>query len=134
MQSSKTRLSEIITCTVATVAIWLFSAEMAQAAMVASVESIVASMRDLPTVLSGAAYLYGAGTVLEGANRLKKYSEDPTKGGAWGSIARIGIGGSFAALPMLIGWINNSLSIGNGSLRFDRLQKITALIDPSLSC
>jgi hypothetical protein len=97
----------------------------AHAALKASVNAVIAGMKFLPQILSIAAYIYGAGTVLAGAWKLKTHAEEPAKASLLQGLSRIGIGGAFSALPALITWVNNSLAMGNFKLLFQSLTHIT---------
>ncbi|HVY12656.1 MAG TPA: hypothetical protein VHB73_03735 [Alphaproteobacteria bacterium] len=91
--------------------------------------AIVDAMKDLPTIVSGAAYTFGGLMILGGANKLKMHAENPSQTPMSHGIVRIGVGGVVAGLPPFMAWVNNSLAIGNNRLGFKRLEKISSLFD-----
>lgn len=97
--------------------------------MRATTKSLVESLQDMPTIVSGLAYLAGGVMVLGGANKLKMHAENPMQTPMSHGIVRIGVGGVIAGLPPFMSWINNSMSIGGDGLGFKRMQKISALFD-----
>ena len=91
--------------------------------------ALVDALKDMPTIISGVAYLFGGLLVLGGANKLKMHAENPQQTPMSHGLVRIGVGGMIAGLPPFMGWVNNSLSVGNSSLRFKKLDRISSLFD-----
>ncbi len=93
--------------------------------------SLAASMRDMPTVLSGLAYLGGGVMVLGGANKLKQHAENPQQTPMSHGLVRMGVGGMVAGLPAFMGYINNTMSVGNSTAGFKKMQPISELLNSS---
>lgn len=91
--------------------------------------ALVDAMKDMPTIISGVAYMFGGLLVLGGANKLKMHAENPQQTPMSHGLVRIGTGGMIAALPPFMGWVNNSLAIGNNNVKFKKLDKISSLLD-----
>jgi hypothetical protein len=102
--------------------------------MQATTAALVDALRDTPTIISGVAYLFGGLLVLGGANKLKMHAENPQQTPMSHGLVRIGTGGMIAGLPPFMGWVNNTLSVGNGQLRFKKLDKISSLFDFNIFC
>lgn len=96
--------------------------------------AIVDALKDMPTIISGVAYIFGGLLVLGGANKLKMHAENPQQTPMSHGLVRIGTGGMIAALPPFMGWVNTSLSIGNNSVKFKKLDKISSLLDLNIFC
>ena len=114
----------MIRAILAAIAIWLACPLEAHAALQSSVDAVISSMKYIPFALSVAAYMYGAGTVLAGAWKLKSHAEEPSKTPIMQGVTRIAIGGTVSSLPALIGYVNNSLRIGDIKLLFHSMGKI----------
>ncbi len=100
--------------------------------MQATTKALLESLQDMPTIVSGIAYLAGGVMVLGGANKLKMHAENPMQTPLSHGLVRIGVGGVIAGLPPFMAWVNNTMSIGGEGLGFKRMQKITALFDGSV--
>lgn len=74
-----------------------------------SVEEVKTGMRNMPIVLSGLAYLAGGATMMHGAGLLKKHADGPTQVPLAQGLMRMGVGAAIAALPILMGWVGDSL-------------------------
>lgn len=96
--------------------------------MAATTRALVESLRDMPTIISGIAYLAGGVMVLGGANKLKQHAENPTQTPLSHGLVRIGVGGIVAGLPPMMAWVNNTMSIGNQGLGFKKMQNISEVI------
>lgn len=97
--------------------------------MQATSKSVAAGLQDMPTIISGVAYLAGGVMVLGGANKLKMHAENPMQTPLSHGLVRIGVGGVVAALPIMMQWVNNTMSTGNQGLGFKKMQKISAVFD-----
>lgn len=97
--------------------------------MQATTKSVAAGLQDMPTIISGIAYLAGGVMVLGGANKLKMHAENPMQTPLSHGLVRIGVGGVVAALPIMMQWVNNTMATGNQGLGFKKMQKIGAVID-----
>jgi hypothetical protein len=96
--------------------------------MQATSAALVDAMKDMPVIISGISYMFGGLLVLGGANKLKMHAENPQQTPMSHGLVRIGVGGIIAGMPPFMGWVNSSLSIGGGSLKFKKLDKISELI------
>ena len=96
--------------------------------------ALVDALKDMPVIISGMSYMFGGLLVLGGANKLKMHAENPQQTPMSHGLVRIGVGGIIAGLPPFMGWVNNSLSIGGGSLKFKKLDRISDLITFSGVC
>jgi hypothetical protein len=74
-----------------------------------SVSEVKTGMQMMPTVLSGVAYLGGGATMMHGAGLLKKHADGPTQVPLAQGLMRMGVGAAIAALPILMGWVGDSL-------------------------
>jgi hypothetical protein len=97
-----------------------------------TVKGVLEAMQDLPIIVSGAVYIWGGGTILAGANRLKMHAENPQQTRLSDGVTRIAVGGMTASLPTLIGWINNTFSIGDNQVHFHSLGRISSLLTMNL--
>lgn len=95
----------------------------------ATTKAIVEALKDMPVIISGVSYIFGGMLVLGGANKLKMHAENPMQTPMSHGLVRIGVGGLIAGLPPFMGWVNNSLGVGNKGLGFKKLDKITSLFD-----
>lgn len=96
--------------------------------------ALVDALKDMPVIISGISYMFGGLLVLGGANKLKMHAENPQQTPMSHGLVRIGVGGIIAGLPPFMGWVNNSLSIGGGTLRFKKLDRISELFTFSGLC
>ncbi|NDE90330.1 MAG: hypothetical protein EB059_04215 [Alphaproteobacteria bacterium] len=102
---------------------------MAQAQnLQATSAALVAALKDMPVIISGMSYMFGGLLVLGGANKLKMHAENPQQTPMSHGLVRLGVGGIIAGLPPFMGWVNNSLSIGGGSMKFKKMDSISSLI------
>ncbi len=109
--------------------------EMAQAQnFQATTEALVDGLKNMPVIISGLSYMFGGLLVLGGANKLKMHAENPQQTPMSHGLVRIGVGGMIAGLPPFMGWVNNSLSIGGGTMKFKKLDRISDLITFSGLC
>ncbi len=93
--------------------------------MQSTTTALVEGLKDMPTIISGCAYLAGGVMVLGGANKLKMHAENPMQTPLSHGLVRIGVGGIVAGLPPFMAWVNNTMSIGNQGLGFKRMQQIS---------
>ncbi len=96
--------------------------------------ALVDALKDMPVIISGVSYMFGGLLVLGGANKLKMHAENPQQTPMSHGLVRIGVGGMIAGLPPFMGWVNNSLSIGGGTMKFKKLDRISDLITFSGVC
>ncbi len=96
--------------------------------MQATTSSLVEGLKDMPTIISGLAYLAGGVMVLGGANKLKMHAENPMQTPLSHGLVRIGVGGVVAGLPPMMAWVNNTMSVGNQGLGFKRMQSISEAV------
>jgi hypothetical protein len=96
--------------------------------------ALVDALKDMPVIISGISYMFGGLLVLGGANKLKMHAENPQQTPMSHGLVRIGVGGMIAGLPPFMGWVNNSLSIGGGAMKFKKLDRISDLITFSGVC
>jgi hypothetical protein len=89
--------------------------------------ALVDALKDMPVIISGISYMFGGLLVLGGANKLKMHAENPQQTPMSHGLVRIGVGGMIAGLPPFMGWVNNSLSIGGGTMKFKKLDRISEL-------
>lgn len=95
--------------------------------MSATTSSLVEGLKDMPTIISGVAYLAGGVMVLGGANKLKMHAENPMQTPLSHGLVRIGVGGVVAGLPPFMVWVNNTMAVGNQGLGFKKMQNISEL-------
>lgn len=76
-----------------------------------SVANVSGSMKDMPIVLSGIAYLAGGATMLSGAGLLKKHADNPASTPLMQGMSRMVAGGFVAALPVGLEWAIKTLSL-----------------------
>jgi hypothetical protein len=123
---AKSFLQSLAIATVLAVA-WPHMA-MAQSLQATSA-ALVDALKDMPTIMSGVSYLFGGLLVLGGANKLKMHAENPQQTPMSHGLVRLGVGGMIAGLPPFMGWINSTLSVGNDTLHFKRMDKISGFFD-----
>ena len=102
--------------------------------LTATTQALVAGLKDMPVIISGVSYLFGGLLVLGGANKLKMHAENPQQTPMSHGLVRIGMGGMIAGLPPFMGWVNNTLAIGNGNVGFKRLDRISDLFIFNVLC
>lgn len=95
----------------------------------ATTKAVVEALKDMPTIISGVSYIFGGMLVLGGANKLKMHAENPMQTPMSHGLVRIGVGGMIAGLPPFMGWVNNSLGVGNQGLGFKKLDKISSIFN-----
>ena len=100
----------------------------------ATTGALVDALKDVPVIISGVSYMFGGLLVLGGANKLKMHAENPQQTPMSHGLVRIGVGGMIAGLPPFMAWVNNSLSIGGGTLKFKKLDRISDIITFSGVC
>jgi ABC-type spermidine/putrescine transport system permease subunit II len=113
-----------IAAAAAVIAVALPDASWAQT-LKTSVDEVKTGMTNMPTVLSGLAYLAGGATMLHGAGLLKKHSDNPTQTPLAQGLTRLGIGGVIAALPVAMAWVSNSLKTEGGNTHFVPMSPIS---------
>lgn len=96
--------------------------------MQATASSLVSAMHDMPTILSGCAYLGGGMMCMGGANKIKMHAENPTQTRLSDGVVRVGVGGLMAGMPTVIPWMQSTLAIGNSTPTFQSMGKISLLL------
>lgn len=76
-----------------------------------SVANVSGSMKDMPIILSGIAYLAGGATMLSGAGLLKKHADNPASTPLMQGMSRMIAGGFIASLPFALEWGIRTLSL-----------------------
>ncbi len=86
---------------------------------------VVGQMKDFPKIVSGVAYIGGGILLISGALSLKKHAENPGSEPLGKGIGRLAAGGGVISLPALAKVINDSLSMGTGSVTYAPLSQIS---------
>lgn len=89
-----------------------------------TVDKTKTNLTNAPTIVSAIAYIVGGATMLSGAASLKKHADTPQQEPLQKGVMRLGVGATVAALPPLMGWVQNSLSQGSDPFNFKGLSPI----------
>ncbi len=89
-----------------------------------SANSVVTQMGSFPKIVSGVAYIGGGILLISGALSLKKHAENPGSEPLGKGIGRLAAGGGVISLPALAKVMNDSLSVGSGTMTFSALPNI----------
>lgn len=90
----------------------------------ASVSTVKTGMTDMPTILSGIAYLGGGATMMHGAGLLKKHADNPQSAPLAAGLSRLAIGGVVAALPVALQFMGNTLAQNGSGMTFNKMGQI----------
>ena len=90
-----------------------------------SVEEVKGGISQMPTLVSGFAYIAGGAAMLSGAGMLKKHADNPQQNPLAPGVARMALGGVVAAMPSFLSYVNGTLkSNTEGPLKYQGLDKV----------
>ena len=89
-----------------------------------SVTSLKQGIGEIPTIISGFAYMLGAGMMIAGAMKLRSHAENPTSEPLQKGLVRLGVGAVIAAMPAFATWANTTLANEGQSLQYQPLDSI----------
>jgi hypothetical protein len=91
-----------------------------------TVKAAKSGIKDMPTIVSGFAYIAGGAAMLSGAGFLKKHADNPQQNPIAPGIMRMALGGTVAAMPAFLGWVNDSLANSTADpLKYKGLDSLT---------
>lgn len=76
-------------------------------------------LSSIPNLIAAGCYIMGIIMMVGGTLKLRQHSENPSQTPLSHGLGRVAVGGSIAALPSLMGWINSSTMISGTKLSFD---------------
>ena len=73
----------------------------------------------MPNLIAAVCYIGGIVLMISGSMKLKAHAENPASEKLSPGLSRLMVGGSIAALPALIGWVNATTQMKGNTLSFN---------------